>query len=284
MYSALRLTIVSVAISACATQPVTIPPTPEVPPAAPDTGQKRGRWTLRLSPGITRYDFTQTADIRLEGSTDTSQSTITTGAILSVAVTPLNDSTYEVLVSADSVVSTPAGSIPSRTYSVPVSLGPILRLQSGRLNNEVQVLLPDSLCAHTYLIAMARELLLPALPAEVSVHGMQSWVDSVQIVTCPAGSRVNVMIIRQIQDLGTHPPEFSITGASMLDGTGMLRRDSLTVTGSVRSQGKAFMNEASRLPTLVQAHSEGRIFVRLGDSTSVFRQVSTHQIRQRHPN
>lgn len=289
MRTVTQLTFAS-AITACAittwgcSSPVrTLPaPSPSLPPS--DTTARVILQVLRLSLDTFYYELTQTADIRPESSVDTARATIKTTALFSVAITSSPDSAYELIVSADSVLIAASGSAPLRSEPLPTVVGPVLRVRASNRLSQTEVLLPDSLCSHAQLISTAHEIILPALPMELTLHRDQRWADSVRFRTCPAGTVVEALTSHDIRETGTQPAEFTIHSITKLDGRGMLRGDSVIIVGSVRTQSRALMHGSARLPDLIEAQSEGAITIRLGDSTTVFRQTTTRQIRQRLPN
>ena len=282
----LRIGLPSIVSWACATAPSLPPEGPVVPPV-PDSTLTVTPRTLRLQPGTAVYEFRQSSDIRPELVTDSSYTTITTDALFSVVITPQSDSTHEISISADSIRIVTSGSALSRnqrTQLLPISLGTILRTSLGRTASSIQVVLPDSLCAYGQLIGAAQEIILLALPVGASLLEDGRWSDSSRFSTCRAGTTVETHLWREIAYSPSQPIELALRGLATVQGAGTMRADPVTVAGTVTSSGKAFIDGENRLPTIIRTESQGTISVHLQDSTTVFRQQSVQEWRQRSPN
>lgn len=264
---------------ACARPSQSVPTaTPPLPAGVLDTGAPATSRYLTLEPGQFQYRLVQSAQIQ----TDTSPvaSSVVTRARLLVDVSTQTDSSYQLVVSIDSVQITPSGSIPPRLIPELVSLGAILRASIGPTGGVTEASLPDSLCAYSQFISAARDLVLPQLPLRVTTPLNNIKADTTTTVACRAGTRVNMVTVRELKELSTEPRELGLSGRTELAGTGALQRDSVTVTGTISTRGKASFLGAARLPSTVQTESEALITVRLGASTTLFRQNSALEIRQ----
>lgn len=261
----------------------TTTPSPSPPPEKPQVLGPKELTTqyLRFSPNDYRYHFEQSARIIVDGSADTTPNTITTRAqILVTVVTDLN-SDVQVSVSFDSISISTQGSIPARGFTQATSLDSVLqaRFPVDGTRTTVETRLADSLCAYSQFITTARELLLPELAMQIESPGTKVYTDSVSQKACRGGVIIELTTIRELRDLSHEPPEFTLQQRTEIAGSGQLRRDSMTVSGSILTRGVATFATANRLPSLVQTESEGTITVRLGSLTTAFRQVSHQQIR-----
>jgi hypothetical protein len=271
-----------VLIGGCAPRSSATLPAP-LPPGIPtDTVATADARVLRLTPGRFRYRLTQHTRIHAEPSTDTTTNVISVAARLLVDVSSLSDSTYDLRISIDSAETTTQGLIPSRVSEQHVSLGHVLQATLTPSKTIVTTQLPDSLCAYSHLVAAARDVLLPQLPARPSFDRNQPRADTTSSILCRAGSRIEVLSTREVRDSRVAMPEVVLTlrGHTELRGGGTLGRDSVAISGSISSSGTAAFLGWSRLPSLVKTQSDALITVRLGDSTTVFRQVSVQEIRQ----
>jgi hypothetical protein len=269
-------------MAACTPSRSTVPTvTLPVPPAErTDTGAPRNVRYLRLIPGHFKYHLVQNATVETEPRADTAMGNLSMRARLLVDVSSDVDSVYNVVISIDSLQMTTDGPIPTRLMREPLSVGPVLRASISTNHTTVESMLPDSLCSYGQLVTAARDLLLPQLPAQISPQPLQIRIDSTTATTCRAGTRISLLVIRQLRDLGTQPAEFTFEGKTELTGTGMLGRDSVTVSGSISTRGSALFTGGSRLPSLVRTTSEGWITTKLGDSTIVFHQKSAQELRE----
>jgi hypothetical protein len=252
-------------------------------PSPSDTSLAVGQVRLALMAGQFRYDMLQNTTVQIEGGADTLQSFITTTGVLLVEVMDHSDSTYTITVSADSLRldTRGAGSLPGQTG--PLQVGPVLRASFTRFAVSVENQLADSLCAYGQLLSTARELLLPQLPIDGAFPVRANARDTATTTTCRAGSRITSQTTRDLADLQRQPQEFAVRGQTELAGRGVLRNDSIAVSGLLRSQGTVFFREGLRLPRRVETQSTGRIQVQLGDSTTVFRQTTTQTLELRPP-
>jgi hypothetical protein len=259
------------------TSRVPSPPAPPIPSttALPDPSITTH---LRFSPGIYRYRLTQTAQIQADGLPDTLPSTSITGALFLVQVTSSDASTFELTVSVDSINIATQGSIPPRSATPVRTLDSILHITITPSQTITQVYLPDSLCVYGHLISIAREILVPELPLLTESPSKNPYLDTATFTSCRAGVIVETLTTRQLRDSGRDPPEFHIQQTAEFRGTGFLRRDSITVSGSTSTEGTLSFQQGNRLPSVLESKSHGRITVRLGISTTVFQQTSSQKI------
>lgn len=256
------------------------PTIPAPVPAETDTGSAEDFGELRFSAGSFHYHLREKTKVQAEGSADTASSAITTTALLSVEVTPYGDSDYNVVVSIDSLKISTEGLIPSRSVTGISSLGPILQASFRGNTTTVNSYLPDSLCAYSQFIMAARRILLPRVPVRIGTLPPEVWVDTATITSCRAGSRIKILTTQEIKPLGREPHKFALHETTELTGAGILHRNSVEVSGSIRTLGSISFPGRSRLPSLVETESDGSITIRLGNSTIVFRQSSTQHIEQ----
>jgi hypothetical protein len=276
--------VLSILIGGCTTSGSRAPTIiPVGPTEAADVGITENPRDLSLSAGSFQYRLRQNTKVHAEGSTNPTPSSIITTALLSVDVTADSDSAYDVVVSIDSLQISTGGSIPSRSFADISSLGPVLRASFRGNNTTIETYLPDSLCAYSQFVTAARQVLLPLLPIQIRTPLPQVQVDTVSLVSCRAGSRIEMLVIQQIRDLRREPPEFALDEKIELRGAGMLSRNPVTVSGSIQTRGSISFASRFRLPSLIQTESEGSITVQLGDSTLVFQQNSTQHIEQQAP-
>jgi hypothetical protein len=274
--------VVFTAAAGCSTSGARTSPLP--PGNYPDTGVTIEEARLVLRPGQFRYDLVLNGRIQVEGEADSLQSLITTTAVLVVDVADHNDSTYEVRVTADSLhVAAPQLSRQQIPIG-PVYLGPVLRASLTPHSVTVESQLADSLCAYGQVLSTARELLAPQLALGGSLLQRASTRDTATTVVCRGGARVSAYTTRDLSNSRRNLPnplEFMIRGRTELVGTGVLRNDSVAVTGSLTSQGSMTFLNGLRLPQKVQTQSTGRIQVRIGDSTTVFQQTTDQSVELR---
>jgi hypothetical protein len=274
----LTLSFLAVITLACTARKT--PPRPPAPisPEVRVPGQSVPTY-LRFSANVYRYRFQQRAHITAEASPDTVPSTIVTQALILVAVTADADSSIRVSVSFDSISISTQGSIPSRGLSQVTRLDSVLQVQFSNANTRIQMHSPDSLCAYGQFVSAARDLLLPELAIQVISPGDSVYTDTIVENSCRAGTSIEMITTQQLQDLGHEPPEFSLQQQAEIRGVGLLRRDSIAISGSIATFGTATFATANRLPSLVQTNSKGMITVRLGTITTVFSQISQQEIR-----
>jgi hypothetical protein len=268
-------------IMACTPTGSGLPPVTPIPPTTVgDTGARTVMTDWTLLPGRFEYSLTQTSRVHRPATTDTLSAAIQTTARLLIDVTPTNDSTYAIEASIDSLQMVTEGLTASRVAVHPSFLGPVLRASLGPEGNRVESSLPDSLCAYGQLVILAREVLLPQLATQLAhLSGMKT--DTTRVIVCRAGTRIEVLVTRQISDSGTGLSQVNLQGTAELKGSGILGRDSVAISGSITTRGTASLTGGSRLPSIVQTESDGLITVRVGDSTSVFRQTSSQRLEQR---
>ena len=275
------ITAVLLTVSGCSTSASRTLPLPTLPSDRPDTGLTAGLATLALRAGQFRYDMLHNATLQVEGEADTLQSLITTRGVLVVDVTDSGDSTYMVTVSADSLRLDTQGPAPSPTTIGPIQIGPILQAIFGRTAVTVENQLADSLCSYGQLLSTARELLVPQLPTDGIVSPRANTTDTAITTVCRAGARITSYATRDLTDTRRQPQQFVVRGRTELAGMGVLRKDSVAVTGSLTSKGNVFFRESLRLPQKVETEATGKIRVQVGDSTTVFRQITTQVLELR---
>ena len=277
--------VLLVLIGGCTTSRSRAPAT--IPPVLADTtniGITEDPRDLSFSAGSFQYRLRQSTKVHADGSTDTTPSSIMTTALLSVNVTSHSDSAHDVTVLIDSLQMSTEGLIPPRSAADISSLGPVLQASFRGNATTIETYLPDSLCAYSQFVMAARQILLPPLPIQIRTPlSPQVWVDTASLVSCRAGSRIEMLVIQQISDLRTEPHQFALDERADLRGTGMLSRNAVTVSGSIRTRGSISFTGRSRLPSLVQTESKGSITVQLGNSTIVFQQSSTQHIEWQEP-
>ena len=255
--------------------PVPTPPAPRLPvPNEPHPSR------YSFVPNVYQYHFQQVADIQEDGATDTLPSRITTRAVLTLSVTAGADSSITVDVSIDSISITSEGSIPPRGLQQISALDSVISatFSPTRSFPEVKVRFADSLCAYSQFLMTARELLLPELGIELLTPTKHLYRDTVTHYACRAGIGLTLITTRELRDVGSHPPELLVQQQTAIQGRGSLRRDSLSINGSVMTRGTIFFTTVNRLPSSVQTTSEGIITVHLGSITTTFRQISTQQL------
>ena len=266
-------------VSGCSTPASRPAPSPPAP-FPPDTSSTVGRARLALVAGQFRYDMLQNTTVQIEGGPDTLQSLITTTSVLVVEVTDHSDSTYTITVVGDSLrlETRGPGSLPGLTG--PLQVGPVVQGSFTPHAITIENQLADSLCAYGQLVSTTRELLLPQLPTD-GVTARTNMRDTATTTVCRAGTRIASQTTRDLTELRRQPQEFALRGQTELAGKGVLRNDSIAVSGSLTSQGTVFFHEGLRLPRRVETQSTGSIQVRLGDSITVFRQTTTQMLQLR---
>lgn len=269
--------ITALFLTACPGSGARVPvPTPSYPGAAADTALTTLSRKLSFTPGHFKYLLTQ--NTKVEG--DTSESTVLTTAYLSADVSADENSAYGILISVDSFHIVTESPIPTHPIMQSRSLGPILHASMSEVGTQLENRLADSLCAYSQFITAARELLVPQLPHEFTTPLLETLTDSTRITACRAGTRIDMLLTRQLRDLRRQPLQLALQGRTELGGSGLLGRDSVTVSGVMSTDGTISFTGLSRLPSHVETRSEGSITVRLGSSTTKFRQRSTLQIRE----
>lgn len=274
--SALTLLLTSGACTSGGSPPTTTPG-PSTPTGI--TTEPAQATRLRFSPGRYRYQFTQTAEITDSGSADTVPGGIVTRALIYAVVTTQPDSSFAVSVSFDSVAIITRGSIPPQGTSQLVSLGAIVIGVFSQTMTSAEIQLPDSLCSYGQLAGIGRELLLPELAFEAQLPMRRTLTDTTTYRSCRAGIAVDVTTTRELKNAGRSTGEIELEQESRVRGLGVLRRDSIAITGSISARGRVLFATLNRLPTLIRSESQGRITVRLGSTTTDFRQQSSQEIQ-----
>jgi hypothetical protein len=235
---------------------------------------------MSLLPGLSRYDLEQHAVVRVEGADDSLPHRITTRALVLVEVLSNGDSIYDVTVSVDSLNQIAEGfGRPSPMH--PTTLGAVLRVSLAPGGSSAYVQLADSLCAYSQFVTIARQLVLPRIPAYVMSERDRISPDTLRIASCRAGVPISIESTQEVRTLGGNPPEVAFDERATVQGSGVVQRDSITIDGSLRAQGTASFGSGSRLPSIVQTRSEGSIRISLRGSTVTFKQSLTQQIRRR---
>ena len=235
------------------------------------------RRLLSMVPGSYRYRLIQRAEINDQAAIDTvPASTVTTVALLYVDVSRGVDSTFSAVVSIDSLKITSEGRIPSLRVISQVKIDSVLRTTLSLRGASTQTYLPDSLCAYSHLVSLARSIILPELPAVAESPPPRIYADTVRETSCRGGIRLETVTIRELRDTGSDPFEATFQQRSTTEGAGLVRQDSLVIAGSARAQGIATFTQGQRLPSVVRTTSDALITIRLGAATTTFRQV-THQ-------
>ena len=269
----------SLFLAACTSGPSI--PAPAPVPAPVETLQTLPTLISRLhfSADSYRYRFTQTAEVRVLDSIEASQSAVTTRALFLVEISPKADSSFSIHISVDSVSIATAGAIPHSVLGRPLQLGTVLHLIVSPTGMIIESQLPDSLCPFGQFLGTARELVLPELPLGVETPLRRTYADTSIQHACRAGADIRIVTTRQLQDLRKVPLELDIQQRAELQGAGLLRRDSITVSGSVATRGTALFSVPNRLPTTVQTRSEGTITVTVGQVKTVFQQLSQQTLQ-----
>jgi hypothetical protein len=118
------------------------------------------------------------------------------------------------------------------------------------------------------------------LPPVVQLPATTIYADTSSTASCISDVILHNRAIRQVETSGSTLPEFRITQQTETTGAGIVRRDSVSVSGSVSSRGTASFHTTTRLPTSIDLTSEGRITVTLGVAHTTFLQTSSLTIRQ----
>ena len=252
----------------------TVNPAPDIPSVvpAPVVGQ------LQILPGAFHYQLSQTGEIR--SSDDTASSTTTMYAVLQAGVTATSDSSFSIVISADSIETATQGLIPPPRASQVIVLDSVIHAVLTPTTLTLVSSLPDSLCRYSALVTAAYEVLLPALPPVIQLPSASVYTDTTLTTSCPAQIPFRNRTIREIRSSGADPLQFRITGRTEITGAGVIRRDSLLVTGLVSTHGRVSFNTGSRLPVMLETTSEGSITVQLGSTHTTFTQVSSLTLRQ----
>ena len=236
---------------------------------------------LRLSVGLYRYRLTGNTHIQPQETGDTVPGIVRSEALVSVRVVGSNtDSSLTALVSVDSIrISREGPVVPPSTTPV-VRLDSVLRVIFTPQGNTTEVLLTDSLCAYSEFVTIAQDLVLPKIPNEINLPTNGSYGDTLTIRGCRAGITIETVTVRKLRNSQRIPVELALQEQSIVQGSGLIRRDSLTVTGSVSTAGTVIFPAGDRLPLHVNSKSDGLITVRLGSKQNVFRQTSTLNLQR----
>jgi hypothetical protein len=281
MRTPVLITAVLLTSTGCAPSASRTLPSPAVPEAPPDTGGTAGPAALRLAPGQFRYDLLHSAALNVEGGADTLQSIITTRAVLVADVTDHGDSSYTVTVTADSLHLETRGPNSSPPPLGPLHLGSLVRARFTRHAITIENQLADSLCAYGQLLSTARDLLTPQLQADGAFVAGADTRDTATTTVCRAGTRIMTHSTRDLTDRRRQLQQLTLRGRTELAGTGVLRNDSVAVSGSLTTQGTVFLQGGLRLPQRVETQSTGKIRVQVGDSATVFHQAATQLLERR---
>ena len=260
--------------SSVGSPPVVVPSNPQTPVSAETMVRLHS-----FSPSLYRYRFEQTADIRAQNSTDTVPGSITSRAVFLITVHEESDSSIQVVVTVDSISIMPQGSILPRAVGENLRLDSVLTVKFSATGVVTRNQLPDSLCMYGQFVSAAREVVLPELPPQLHSPAGEVYTDTAVDRTCRAGAEIELTTTRELRDLRRHPTELAIRQLTQMQGAGLLRRDSIRVSGSVTSHGTISFATANRLPSLIQTQSTGTIAIQLGSLATVFQQTSAQTIR-----
>lgn len=267
------LTLGMTALGACASPAVRIPTTPVVPVPPIDTGGTTPLRELSFAAGRYHYRFIQATEIQAESENPSipGSGRISTVALLVAEITQDSGSTYRVTVAVDSLQLIREGQV-TGVPIIPLTLGVILEafVANGRIATATR--LPDSLCAYSQFVTLARQLILPQMPNDMATPN--SAADTMTLSTCRAGTRIGVVAIQELSQDRSQPYQINLHERIDLAGVGMLGKDSVAISGSMRTDGTAEFDQKLRLPSAVKTNSQGSITVRLGNSVATFRQES----------
>lgn len=252
----------------------TVNPVPDIPSVVPTPVVRQ----LQILPGTFHYQLSQTGEIR--SSDDTASSTTAMYAVLQANVAATSDSSFSIVISADSIQTATQGLIPTPRASQVIALDTLIHAVLTSTTLTLVSSLPDSLCRYSTLATAAYELLLPALPPVIQVPSPSIYTDTTLTTSCPAQIPFRNRTIRQIRSSEADPLQFRITGETEITGAGVIRRDSLLVTGSVSTRGNVSFITSSRLPAVLETISKGSITVQLGNTRTTFTQISSLTLRQ----
>jgi len=274
---ALSAVVALASIMACTGRPgspTRVDPVPDIPTVVPAPAVRQ----LQILPGTFRYRLSQTGEIR--SSDHTASSTTTMYAVLRADVVGTSDSTLSIVISADSIKIATQGLIPAPRATQALALDSVVHAVLTPTTLRLVSSLPDSLCRYSIIATAARDVLLPTLPPTIQLPSPTVYTDTTLTISCPAKIPFHNRTVRQIHNSGTEAFQFRISEETEITGAGMIRRDSLLVTGSVSTRGTALFQTTTRLPTLLETTSEGRITVQLGSTRTTFIQTSNLALRQ----
>lgn len=255
------------------------------PPTPVDPGPEvRGvpvvrRILLTTVPDTLLYDFIQSA--RFEPVQADTTSRVQTMALYSIAISTREDLSLEATVSIDSLTVTNEGGSRRPFLGRPQWLGPVLRVVMSGNGRTMEHLLPDSLCTYGHLVAAAQELFIPALSVETEVTNDQIWRDTTRSSVCRTGSRITATTARETRSVVSDTLTLRASGVTVLDGRGLLRRDSVWIRGTLSSEMEALIPSGARFPVILRSSSNGELVIHLADSSSRFRQITQQQFVQR---
>ena len=233
----------------------------------------------RLAPGLYRYRLVESTHVQLQELGDTLPGIVQTDALVSVRITPSDGfSRFTALVSIDSIRIRQNSPVPSTSMVPAARIDSILRVIFSPGNNVAEVLLPDSLCAYSQFVTIADDLLLPRIPSEFVMPTNVLYSDTVTVHGCQGGAVVETVSIRKLSNPEQTPTQLALQRQSIIRGAGSIRRDSLSITGSVSTMGTVTFQAGQRLPLNVRTRSDGMLTVQLGTQLSVFRQTSTREL------
>ena len=236
---------------------------------------------LRLSAGLYRYRLTENTHVQLQEAGDTAPGIVRSEALVSVHIVGSDtNSSFTVLVSIDSIRISREGPVPPPSMTPVTRLDSVLRVIFTPQGNVTEVLLTDSLCAYSEFVAIAQDLVLPKIPSEVNLPTNGSYSDTITVHGCRAGTTIKTVSVRTLKNSQRIPAELTLQERSIIQGSGLIRRDSLSITGSVSTAGTVIFPAGDRLPLHTNSKSDGLITVQLGSKQSVFRQTSTREVQR----
>ena len=276
--------VVALGILACTPRAISGPSRPIPEPqeqAGPVPGASKH---LSLTPGSYRYRLNQRAEITIHDSGQiASPNIVTTTALFYVSVAQQADSSYSATVTVDSLSITAEGAIPRVGLAQARRLDSILRMDVSPAIITLQRQLPDSLCSYGYLMGTARLILLPQLGPGPDISLERAYSDTSRETTCRAGAQVESVVTTRLYRSTSQPIEFALEQSTTLHGAGLLRRDSVMVSGSVSTRGTAAFGSEGRLPVWILTNSEGTITVQIGPAKTGFRQITRQEIQLQMP-
>jgi hypothetical protein len=271
------LILFALGILSCAPRAPVTPSLPPIPEEARPTAPVK---YLVLSPGNYRYRFTQMAEIVADDSgSGATPSLVSTTALFHVGVSRQGDSSFSATISIDSLSITPQGSIPQPPVVQVQRIDSLLQAVLSPSHATSHSQLPDSLCAYASFISTANLILLPELALQLDLTSQKTYSDTARGLSCRAGAHVESLTTRHLRRSLGDLTELALEQRTDLNGAGLLRQDSVRISGSVLTHGTASFRTDSRLPSLILTTSEGIVTVQLGPNRTVFRQTSNQEIR-----
>jgi hypothetical protein len=256
------------------------PVTPSLPPIPEEASSTAPVKYLVLSAGNYQYRLTQTAEIVANDSgSAATPSLVSTTALFQVVVSHQDDSSFSATISVDSLRIAPQGLIPQPT-SVPVQrIDSLLQAVLSLTHVTSHSQLPDSLCVYGPFISTAQLILLPELALQLDLTSQKTYGDTARELSCRAGAHIESLTTRQLRRSAGNFLDLALEQRTDLNGAGLLRQDSVRISGSVLTRGTVSFRTESRLPSLILTTSEGTVTVQLGSNRTVFRQTSNQEIR-----